>query len=160
MWRLSSTSIARSCPFSIYPARNRTIVLLSGAGFELDHGPHSRSRVASPYGRADFSGEWETHCTLADGAVEVLNAVVDAGIDYSFALCAGGESSSVTGEMHVLHALGGDTIARANGLRVELRRGDTACIVHDKELAIDIESTAQNARVALLSLGNPYAASI
>ena len=159
-WRLSTTRIERNCPFSLYPGRSRTIVLMAGAGFELDHtGQHPRARVLPQYGRADFSGGWETRCTVVDGAVEVLNALVDNGIDYRFLLLANMEPARVTGQVHAIYALGGDALVRADGTKVELRRGEVACVVHDTPIEIEAEC-GTTSMVALLSLGGVPAASI
>ena len=57
----------------------RTIMLLTGAGFELDSKVDGRHVLQVPFESIMFSGGWTTTCRLLDGPVTVLNVMVAQG---------------------------------------------------------------------------------
>jgi uncharacterized protein len=75
-WRLSVATIDAAGPFSAFDGYHRTLVLLSGAGVELDFGPHGRSRLTSVGQLVEFDGDWPTQCALVDGRSQDLNLMV------------------------------------------------------------------------------------
>jgi environmental stress-induced protein Ves len=75
-WRLSLATIDRGGPFSSFEGYERTLVLVRGAGVELDFGQHGGTRLAAPGEAAAFEGAWETTCTLLDGPSTDLNLIV------------------------------------------------------------------------------------
>jgi environmental stress-induced protein Ves len=75
-WRLSLATIATPGPFSAFDGCDRTLVLVRGAGVNLDFGPHGRSTLRAPGQVAAFDGAWPTHCTLIDGPSTDLNLIV------------------------------------------------------------------------------------
>jgi environmental stress-induced protein Ves len=75
-WRLSLATIDRAGPFSTFDDYERTLVLVRGAGVELDFGPHGRSRLACSGDSVSFAGEWPTACALLDGPSTDLNLIV------------------------------------------------------------------------------------
>jgi environmental stress-induced protein Ves len=75
-WRLSLATIASPGPFSSFDGYQRTLVLVSGPGVELDFGQHGRAKLTMAGQMASFDGAWETSCTLLDGPSTDLNLIV------------------------------------------------------------------------------------
>jgi uncharacterized protein len=75
-WRLSLATIATPGPFSAFDGCDRTLVLVRGAGIELDFGPRGQSILRAPGEVAAFDGGWPTRCTLIDGPSTDLNLIV------------------------------------------------------------------------------------
>lgn len=77
-WRVSLAAVDRSCPFSEFHGYERTILLVSGEGFELDFAGAAPPRTLTrPLEACTFQGEWRTRCRLLGGPVEDLNVMVD-----------------------------------------------------------------------------------
>ena len=74
-WRLSMAAVPESGPFSAFPGLDRTLLLLSGRGMELDHGPHGRALLAGPLEPVRFPGEWATFGRLVDGPCVDFNVM-------------------------------------------------------------------------------------
>jgi environmental stress-induced protein Ves len=75
-WRLSLASIASPGPFSSFEGYHRTLVLVRGAGVELDFGQHGRTALTTAGQMVSFDGAWQTSCTLLDGPSTDLNLIV------------------------------------------------------------------------------------
>jgi uncharacterized protein len=75
-WRLSLATIDTAGPFSPFEGYDRTLVLVRGAGVELDFGAHGRATLRAPGQLAAFDGSWETSCTLLGGPSSDLNLIV------------------------------------------------------------------------------------
>ncbi len=75
-WRLSLATIESAGPFSAFDGCERTLVLVSGAGVELDFGPHGQTALRTPGQMATFDGAWATSCTLIEGPSTDLNLIV------------------------------------------------------------------------------------
>jgi uncharacterized protein len=75
-WRLSLATIASPGPFSAFDGYERTLVLVRGAGVELDFGPHGRMTLRTPGQMVGFDGAWATTGTLIDGPSTDLNLIV------------------------------------------------------------------------------------
>jgi uncharacterized protein len=75
-WRLSLATIERPGPFSSFEGYDRTLVLIRGAGVELDFGAHGRTVLRAPGQLAAFDGAWATSCTLIDGPSSDLNLII------------------------------------------------------------------------------------
>ena len=75
-WRLSLATIERPGPFSSFEDYDRTLVLVRGAGVELDFGAHGRAILRAPGQLAAFDGAWVTSCTLIDGPSSDLNLII------------------------------------------------------------------------------------
>jgi environmental stress-induced protein Ves len=75
-WRLSLATIAAPGPFSAFDGYHRTLVLVRGAGVELDFAQHGRSKLNAPGQTVSFDGAWQTSCTLLDGPSTDLNLIV------------------------------------------------------------------------------------
>ncbi len=76
-WRVSSAEVLVSGPFSAFPGMARWLVLLEGAGFEIDFGPHGRVNLTAPLVPIHFSGDWSAMAFLVDGPCRDLNLMVD-----------------------------------------------------------------------------------
>ena len=75
-WRLSLATIAAPGPFSTFAGYHRTLVLVGGAGVELNFAQHGTSRLSAPGQSVAFDGAWQTSCTLLDGPSTDLNLIV------------------------------------------------------------------------------------
>jgi environmental stress-induced protein Ves len=75
-WRLSLATIDSPGPFSAFDGYHRTLVLVAGAGVELNFAQHGTSRLSSPGQIVSFDGAWQTSCTLLDGSSTDLNLIV------------------------------------------------------------------------------------
>jgi environmental stress-induced protein Ves len=75
-WRLSLATIEQPGPFSTFEDYDRTLVLVRGAGVELDFGAYGRAVLRTPGQLAAFDGSWATSCTLLDGPSSDLNLIV------------------------------------------------------------------------------------
>jgi environmental stress-induced protein Ves len=76
-WRLSSAVVAASGPFSAFPGLERWLLLLEGAGMDLDFGHRGRMALPEPLRPLRFSGDWPAVATLLDGPCTDLNLMVD-----------------------------------------------------------------------------------
>jgi environmental stress-induced protein Ves len=75
-WRLSLATIDSPGPFSAFEGYHRTLVLVRGAGVELNFAQHGSSRLNSVGQTVSFDGAWQTSCTLLDGPSTDLNLMV------------------------------------------------------------------------------------
>jgi hypothetical protein len=75
-WRLSLATIEQPGPFSTFEDYDRTLVLVRGAGVELDFGVYGRAALRMPGQLAAFDGGWATSCTLLEGPSSDLNLIV------------------------------------------------------------------------------------
>jgi len=78
-WRVSSAEVGSSGPFSPFPGMDRWLMLLEGAGLDLDFGARGRVDLTEPFRPIRFSGDWPAHAALVDGPCRDLNLMVDAG---------------------------------------------------------------------------------
>ncbi len=75
-WRLSLATIASPGPFSAFVGYHRTLVLVAGAGVELNFGRRGLATLQAAGQMVSFDGAWETSCTLLDGPSTDLNLIV------------------------------------------------------------------------------------
>jgi uncharacterized protein len=75
-WRLSLATIDAHGPFSAFDGYARTLVLVRGAGVELEFGQHGRVRLDTIGQLAAFDGGWSTGCRPIDGPSSDLNLIV------------------------------------------------------------------------------------
>jgi environmental stress-induced protein Ves len=76
-WRLSSAEVDSSGPFSPFPGLERWLLLLEGAGFDLDFGEHGQVGLRDPLVPCPFPGDWPAGATLVAGPCLDLNLMVD-----------------------------------------------------------------------------------
>lgn len=77
-WRISSAEVGSSGPFSLFSGLERWLLLLEGAGFEIDFGARGRVAVTEPLAPLRFSGDWPASATLVDGPCRDFNLMVDS----------------------------------------------------------------------------------
>lgn len=75
-WRVSIASIAADGPFSPFPAYDRHIMALDGAGMILEGGPDGPISVAPAFSPATFSGDWPISARLLDTGFRDFNLIV------------------------------------------------------------------------------------
>lgn len=73
-WRVSLAEVAADGPFSAFPAVERTLTLVEGAGMDLTVGGRRR-RVDTRYTPQEFPGDVPTDCRLLGGPVVNLNVM-------------------------------------------------------------------------------------
>jgi len=75
-WRIARAGVSRDGPFSSFPGFERHLVVISGAGLELEHGePPVRARLR-PFEPLRFDGGENARARLVAGPVEDLNVLV------------------------------------------------------------------------------------
>lgn len=75
-WRLSMADVAQDGDFSPFPGYDRSLMVASGRGMELNFASASAPQRLNGRGAlAEFSGDWPTRCTLLDGPVRDFNVV-------------------------------------------------------------------------------------
>lgn len=84
LYRMSTTDIVGSSPFSAYADYKRTITLLSGGPFTLEFDGRRPPHTLAPFVPFDFSGGWTTYCTLQGPRAHVLNVMTDDDVAYSW----------------------------------------------------------------------------
>lgn len=77
LWRLSIAEIEQSGPFSDFAGYERTIMLLSGDGMQLDFEEAPGVRIDRPGEPFVFDGGWKAHCRLLGGPSTDMNLMVD-----------------------------------------------------------------------------------
>lgn len=75
LWRISLADVERDGPFSSFPGYDRTIMLVSGHGMELNCAGQAPARLAVPYQPWQFSGDVTTGCRLLNGPVRDFNVL-------------------------------------------------------------------------------------
>lgn len=77
LWRLSMARVERSGPFSRFPGTDRSLLILEGAGMELDLGDGKVSRLMQGDQSMAFSGDGMTQGRLLNGPVLDFNLISD-----------------------------------------------------------------------------------
>ncbi len=78
LWRLSIATVAQSGPFSLFEGVDRTIVLMSGGGMQLNL-PTEAISVTGDAPPFSFDGETKISCALLRGPSVDLNAMTRRG---------------------------------------------------------------------------------
>ena len=74
-WRVSIADIERDGPFSMFPGVTRDLLLLAGAGIELDIDANPPLRLTERFQRAHFEGESRVDCRLLAGPTRDFNVM-------------------------------------------------------------------------------------
>ena len=73
LWRLSSARIEKASPFSMFPAHERVLVVLNGAGIRMAHtfepGEPEDVNEVPPRQPYEFPGDIQSRCELMDGPI-------------------------------------------------------------------------------------------
>ena len=75
-WRVSVAEIDASGPFSEFSEHNRKMVLLRGAGIELEFASGRKTTLTQPGQWVEFDGAEATYCELLNGPCVDLNLMV------------------------------------------------------------------------------------
>ena len=78
-WRISVADVETAGPFSLFPGVDRSIALISGAGFALTINGGDEVIIDVPYEPFDFAGDATTSCRLIDGPVQDINLMTSQG---------------------------------------------------------------------------------
>ena len=76
-WRLSIATVGQSCRFSAFPGYERTIMVIEGAGMELDLSGQPTQRLDRAFDPFVFSGDDPAECRLIAGPVRDFNLMTD-----------------------------------------------------------------------------------
>lgn len=147
LWRMSTTCILGSSPFSTYTGFTRTITLLSGGAFTLDFFGQVPAHTVARFEPFDFNGGWQTHCHLPGEAASVLNVMTDDSVIYSHTLLKPAVSASphqLGSEAVLLYALEGSTrLASTLDLPVALlKAGEMLAFENATGASLDLASDA------------------
>ncbi|HMI86347.1 MAG TPA: HutD family protein [Polyangiaceae bacterium] len=118
-YRLSIADIAIDGPFSRFDGYDRHIMLLSGAGMDLDCGAHGRIELRTPFQPRFFSGDWDVSALLVAGPVRDLNLIVDrarASSSLGLRVLDAPQAFTVeSGEVCVVHVISGTLVNAGEG---------------------------------------------
>ncbi len=78
-WRLSVAELERGAPFSAFPGVDRCIVVLDGAGMELQDDRGAIVRTLRPFEPWSFEGERALHAALPQGPCRDFNVMTRRG---------------------------------------------------------------------------------
>ncbi len=79
-WRISIAEIDNDCPFSTFNGYDRALLMLHGAGMELNFDQAPSVTLREPYQIARFAGEWQTNCRLIAGPTRDFNVITRRGV--------------------------------------------------------------------------------
>lgn len=147
LWRMSTTRILGSSPFSTYTGFKRTITLLSGGVFTLDFFGQVPAHTVARFEPFDFNGGWKTHCHLPGETASVLNVMTDETVVSSHTLLMPRVSAAphqLGSEAVLLYALEGSTrLASALDLPVDsLKAGEMLAFENAAGASLDMTSDA------------------
>ncbi len=160
LWRMSTTRILTSCPFSAYAGYKRTITLLSGGAFTLDFFGEAPAHTVARFEPFDFNGGWKTHCNLPGDIAVVLNVMADESVIYSRTTLTPGPSASryrLETDAVLLYGLEGTTrLAAPFDLpAAEMKAGDMMAIERAQGEDLEMAGNTNDARVLFFFLLSP-----
>jgi len=158
-WRLSMATVEDSCPFSAFPGYERTIMLIEGAGMELDIPGQATRRLDRLFEPFVFSGDEPAQCRLIAGPVRDFNLMVDrahwrAHMDV-LQVGDAGKRLDAGGDAVILHCFGGSVDVAVDGVNElkALASGHTLVIEPDVPRSIPLGLAAPEAAIiALMTL--------
>lgn len=104
-WRASIADVTHGGAFSEFPGVARTLVLLSGAGMQLERasGP---LELRLPFEAVEFDGAEVLGCTLVDGPVRAFNLMLRrAAMQGRVAILRGADASVPPAQFRICHAV-------------------------------------------------------
>jgi environmental stress-induced protein Ves len=155
-WRLSLADVPASGPFSPFPGYERIVVLVSGEGFGLDFGPRGSARLTSAARVAQFSGDWQTSCTLIGAPCSDLSWMVRrsdarAAVTLLELSTQGAHSFSHDAVGAFFCVSGGARLAAGEGREFALAEWDTALVGPTGARHWRLRPTAASTVIACLS---------
>ena len=128
-WRVSIADIESDGPFSLFPGVDRDLVLLSGAGMDLDFADALPLRIDERFQHVHFRGECETQCRLIAGPTRDFNVMVRRGAMRAEVLARPLVGSMVIfPESHaewLIHVHAGHALARRGDSEIPAASGET-----------------------------------
>lgn len=123
-WRVSLADIDRDGPFSAFPGRARLLTVVDGPvlALVLD----GVEQVVEPRRPFAFSGDAEVMASIPDGAVRVLNVIVDPAAVRPFVTVlelGRGSRLPLAGDQAALVLAGGARVAEADAAAYDLIAG-------------------------------------
>ncbi len=115
LWRVSMADVIEAGDFSKFPGVDRILMLVEGAGFDLDFGGQGGPVAAEPLMPLRFSGDWDTRAENVRGPSRDLNVMVARGqATADVSVRAGSFDASLAGR-NLFVALSGDWTLRTGG---------------------------------------------
>lgn len=107
LWRLSAADVVEDGDFSPWPGVDRTLVLLDGAGFDLDFGDQGRATHVEAFAPVAFSGDWKTRAINVRGRSQDFNVMArrDA-VSAAVSVAAGARKGQCDSELAIFVAKG------------------------------------------------------
>lgn len=144
-WRVSIADVATNGPFSLFPGYDRHIMVIAGAGMQLDAGPRGVIVLGRPFIPVSFSGDWEITGKLTNGPIRDFNLMASHAETRSSLSCdlfSDARQFSAGDGFVLLHVLegkaaaagqpvtAGDTLYLAHGERIELVPSGSVRLAH------------------------------
>ena len=155
LWRLSIAHVEQSGPFSDFTGYERTIVLLSGDGMELDFDRAPPVRIDRREEPFVFDGGWKTHCRLIGGPVKDLNLIVDRErARASLRVLRLGEDATLVAASPclLLYVLRGEANLHLLDLDLEVARGELLRLDEAGDLPLQLRATAPDTDVIAITI--------
>lgn len=154
-WRASLADIAQAGPFSRFAGVDRTLVLIEGAGLQLDEAraegqePHARHTLERALDVARFAGESAIEARIAAGPVRVFNLMVRRGAAHgALDMWRVAGRRTVRAQTLLLHAVQRQVSVRVAGEDfIALAHGDTLRV--DAGQAVDLETHGEGVLLAV-----------
>ena len=150
LWRLSIAHVEQSGPFSDFAGYERTIVLLSGDGMELDFDEAPTARIDRSEEPFVFDGGWKANCRLIGGPVKDLNLIVDRALAHAeLRVVRLTEDATVVpaSPCWLLYVLRGEANVRFLDLDMALARGELLRLDGVDDLPFQLRATQPDTAV-------------
>ena len=156
-WRLSMATVGQSGPFSAFPGYERTIMLIEGAGMELDIPGQATRRLDRLFEPFVFSGDEPAQCRLIAGPVRDFNLMIARAHwrarTHVLAVGAAREQLEAVGDLVILHCFGGVVDVAVDHAEEALPSGHTLVIEPAASRSIPLGLAAREAAtIALMTL--------
>ncbi|HET7921932.1 MAG TPA: HutD family protein [Gammaproteobacteria bacterium] len=157
LWRVSIAEVGRDGPFSPFPGYDRSIMLIEGAGMQLDMQDAVPVRLTERFKPLRFSGDADTQCALLDGPVRDFNVMTArAQLTHHCDIIRGGAMQArwtPASETLFAHCL-------CDSLIVKLRDMDEIVLHAGQSLVFDSRDSGCDARALLLAPGSPASVAV
>ena len=147
LWRLSIADVVEPGPFSLFPGIERVIMLLDGAGFDLDFGAQGRTALTTALAPVAFSGDWTTHAENVRGPSRDLNLMTARDRVQAVVSVHDGPFAASGVDRRLLYAVDPAEVRHGDDM-TKLEAGDLLCL----SCARDMEVGGQGARIVRIDL--------
>jgi uncharacterized protein len=155
IWRLSLAEVDRSGPFSDFAGYERTIMLVEGAGMDLEVDGRAIDVLRLPYRPFVFDGGAAAQCTLVSGPVKDLNLMVDrerAHASFDVIDTNRFRGTKLDARWTLAYALRGWTRVVAQDLECTLAPGELLRMDEARGADLDLVGLDRSALVALIRI--------